>query len=220
MRRLLLMILWFLLFYSCERKNKVKIQTTPINRTAVNPSHAPNKVIYDSVIILFGDTAYKLKLHNINKGSDDETKANAILTLEKNQDGQAKILLKDSLYIRNGGYMEFKDFNNDHIKDLLIFNTTGGCANPTYYLYLVYPESHKLIRIKGFEKLANPEINATENIITSTALGGRSMFCSFYRITSKNKLINLGHSFEAPIGGDSLKFDAAIKKIEIENRRN
>jgi hypothetical protein len=65
--------------------------------------------------------------------------------------------------------------------------------------------------VKGFENLPNPELDTTNNIITSIALSGTNYY-TFHRINSKKKLVNLGHGFETDLE-DTTKFDRAIKQI-------
>ncbi|HKC35314.1 MAG TPA: hypothetical protein VKB95_04600 [Chitinophagaceae bacterium] len=105
----------------------------------------------------------------------------------------------------------FQDFNNDKRKDVLIFYYTGARANPTYHLYLADFRNRELIRVKGFEKLPNPDLDTTNNIIISIALSGANYY-SFYRINKGNKLINLEYSFTEN-HGDSTQYVRAIRKI-------
>jgi hypothetical protein len=72
-------------------------------------------------------------------------------------------------------------------------------------------KNHNLIRIKGFEELPNPDLDSTNNIITSIALSGTNYY-SFYRVNTKNRLINLGYSFEEN-PNDSTQYEKAIQKI-------
>ena len=79
-----------------------------------------------------------------------------------------------------------------------------------------------MIPVKGFEKLTNAEFDSKSNIITSLGLSGTDYY-SFYRITSENKLINLGHSFEVREAhydedGYDKKYEKALNAIKKENR--
>lgn len=114
--------------------------------------------------------------------------------------------------------IELQDFNNDKVKDILFFYYTGGRANPTYHLYLVDTANHKLIYVKGFENLPNPDLDTENNIITSVAMAGSDYIWDFYRINSQNKLTKLGHGFETDLG-DTIKYDQAIKQILNEVRK-
>ncbi len=108
--------------------------------------------------------------------------------------------------------IEFQDFNNDRIKDVLFFYYTGRRSNPTYHLYLVDTINNKLTYVKGFENLPNPDLDSSNNIISSYALSGGEVGVSFYRINPDLKLVNLGHSFESEFGDDK-PFDKATKAI-------
>ncbi|WP_426669952.1 FG-GAP repeat domain-containing protein [Mucilaginibacter sp. McL0603] len=188
----------------------------------VKSSQDTGKAIYDSSIILFNDTAYRVNIRVFDREAEGETKANAILILKQTQNGRMLILTKDSIYTRNGGYVQFADFNNDGIKDLLVFYTDGARANPRFHLYLINTKLHRLIPVKGFEELTNAEFDSKNNIIISVGLSG-SDYYSFYRITRKNKLINLGHSFEVREShsnehADSVRYNNAIKAILKDNK--
>ncbi len=219
MSKLFLFIFSILIFCACQQKSKAKIALSSPKRPPADPNLIYDTIPSDYSVTLFNDTAYyKLHITVFDTGAYDETKANAVLALKKNQRGRVTVLLKDSIYFSRPFYMQFKDFNNDKIKDLLFFYYDGARANPRYTLYLVHLKSHSLTRVKGFEELTNAELDSTNNVITSTALSGTAYY-SFYRITRKNKLINLGHSFEARENdSDTLKYNKAIQKIKKENR--
>ena len=108
-----------------------------------------------------------LTLHASDSQIYDEDTKNAQFVFTK----QGKIVFKDSLSCMFTD-IRFEDFNNDGIKDVLVFHYTGARANPTYYLYLVINKSHNLIRVKGFENLPNPSLDTKLNIITSVGLSG------------------------------------------------
>lgn len=145
----------------------------------------------DSTITLFNDPAYKLTLHIFDPVSDDEDLNNAIISFTHS----GKILFKDSLFCMYPK-ITCKDFNKDGIKDILILHVSSARSNVSHYLYLVDNEKHKLIFVKGFTKLLNPEINERTGIITSMRLYGDRQAFSFYKITSTGKLIKTGHDYE------------------------
>ena len=147
----------------------------------------------DRIVTLFGDSSYKLALHIFDIANDEEDTKNATLIFTKQEKDNVRVFFRDSLFCM---YPEisFQDFNNDKIKDVLIFYFTGGRANPTYHLYLTDAKNRKLMRVKGFEELPNPDLDTTNNIIVSIALSGTNHY-SFYRINKGNKLTNLGNDF-------------------------
>jgi hypothetical protein len=211
-----LLVILVLVFYSCKQKTNTKIPKLSLKQATVKSSQDTDKVIYNNSLILFNDTAYRL---NIKRDSKD---GNAILTLKQTRNGKTLILTKDSLDAQNGGYVKFADFNNDGIKDLLVFYFDGARANPRFHLYLINNKLHRLIPVKGFEELTNAEFDSKNNIITSLGLSGTDYY-SFYRITSENKLINLGHSFEVREAhydedGYDTKYEKALNAIKKKNR--
>ncbi len=164
---------------------------------------------------LFGDIHYRYHVNIFNTDEIFETLPNAILIIYKLVNGRTIIIVRDSIHSMQG-QNESIDFNNDKIKDLLIFHSTGARANPTYYLYLLDYKTHAVTRVKGFEALPNPYPDNVNNIIVSTGLSGTNHY-SFYRIRN-NKLINLGHSFdEEP--GDTLTYPNAIRAIIKERNK-
>ena len=171
------------------------------------PKGESSKISTDAI---FGDTSYKLTLTTFDSTTQDPDSFNAILTFYRQFQNETITFFKDSLYCMYPN-IEFQDFNNDQVKDVLVFNYTGGRSNPTYYLYLVNEKENSLIRVNGFEQLPNPDLDSTNNIITSIALSGANHY-AFYRINNHGNLINLQHDFfENP--KDSTQYSNAIKQI-------
>jgi len=164
----------------------------------------------DTTISLFNSSRYQLTLHFFNEEIKDEEVNNTIITFQRMDHGKSVILFRDSLFCM---YPEIslQDFNNDGINDIMIFYSTGARANLTYHLYITNPKNHTLNRVNDFEKLTNPALDRENNIIVSVGLAG-SNYYSFYRITSKYKLLNLGHSFEET-RSDTTQFERAIHAI-------
>src|ERR1700743_857378 len=171
------LVILVLVFHSCKQKTNKRTPKLSLKQATVISSQDTDKVIYDSALILFNDTAYRL---NIKRDFGDEGKGNVILTLKQTQNGKTLILTKDSLDTQNGGYVQFADFNNDGVKDLLVFYSDGARANPRFHLYLINNKLHRLIPVKGFEELTNAEFDSKSNIITSLGLSGTDYY-SFYR---------------------------------------
>jgi len=191
---------------------------TETNRGVVNHADSLAKPIqdslpttYDTTIMIFKNTSYKLSLHVFDTETFNEEKNNSTISFNRIQRDKIERIFQDSFYCMSS-LMDFQDFNNDGIKNVLFFYYTGARANPTYHLYLVDTNHHRLTYVKGFEDLPNPELDSTNNIISSSALSGGNVGVSFYRINSKSKLINLGHSFDAEFGDDE-PFDRAKRKI-------
>ena len=169
-----------------------------------------------SSIRLFGDSSYVLSLQTFDttNSSDPEIK-NSVLTFSKIEEDNITVFFRDSIFCMHHD-IELQDFNNDKIKDVLIFYYSGGRANPSYHLYLTNIKEKKLIRVNGFEELPNPDFDTSKNIITSIALAGTNSY-SFYRISSDNTLNNLGHEYEEN-HNDSLQYENAIRQIINNNK--
>jgi len=203
-----------LYFSACDNAQSSNVNTSAA-KLVDTKTKTETEIYTDTTVILFGDTSYELTLHIFDTTNNyDAENNNAVLTFIEQERNQSKILFHDSLFCMYPD-IDFKDFNNDKIKDVLIFYYTGARANPTYHLYLSDSKNHKLIRVKGFEKLPNPDLDTTNNIITSIALAGTNYY-SFYRIDTKNKLINLEHSFEED-PNDSTQYEKAIQQIQKKN---
>ena len=145
----------------------------------------------DSTVILFNDSNYKLTLHLFGEGGYDNNLKNATLTFIKTIGSTSAIEFKDSLNCMKP-WIDFRDYNADGIKDVLVFNTSSARSNWTHYLYLVDNKKKKLQSVNGFTNLLNPEANNKTGVITSAALYGENVFYSSYKITAKGKLIRIG----------------------------
>ncbi len=207
MSRTLFIILISIFYFSCTGATvkESKIQNVTVKENATSSEKT------DTTIYPFSDTSYKLTVNQFNSDAKGHDKINSTVTFKHLDRKSLQTLFVDSFYCMYPD-IELHDFNNDRVKDILVFSSTGGRSNPTYHFYLVDSLTHKLTYIKGFENLPNPDFDSTNNIITSVALAGTENIWSFYRINSKNQLVNLGHGFTADMG-DSVKYDKAIKEM-------
>jgi len=214
MNTLLLLSLLFISLTSCfEESKSIRIHTA-VAPSIDMPTKRHRELYRDSTLTLFDD--YQLTLHIFDTTNNyDAQSKNAILTFSRQKADQTQVFFRDSIFCMYPD-MDFIDFNNDKIKDVLVFYYTGARANPTYHLYLTDVNNRKLIRVKGFEDLPNPNLDTTNNVIESIALSGTNYY-SFYRISSNSKLISLGHSFyENP--KDSTQYEKALRQILKEQK--
>ncbi|MBS1575885.1 MAG: hypothetical protein JST09_11335 [Bacteroidetes bacterium] len=216
MERPLLFSLFFISLALCFDKSQSTHIDTLIVKSTDTISRPQTKIYTDSVVTLFDDDSYKLTLHIFDTTNDyDAERNNVVLTFSKLNGNQRKIFFQDTMFCMHPG-IGFQDFNNDKAQDVLVFYYTGARANPTYHLYLTDLKNYNLIRVKGFEKLPNPDLDTTNNIITSIALSGNNYY-SFYRITKENKLINLGHGYEDN-ANDSTQYERTVRQILNEHK--
>ncbi|OXA79001.1 hypothetical protein SAMN05444397_102226 [Flavobacterium aquidurense] len=161
---------------------------------------------------IYKDKGITIKLINFDNEKDGyENDKNSILIINQKINGKNSTLIKDSIFSRVQE-IEFKDFNNDKIKDVLIQNISDVRSNWTYNLYLYNPQTNNFKRVIGFEEIKNPSYNSKYKIIESHVNSGKN-WAAFYKI--KNFKI---YDYNIEIIDDgSLKaekeYSKAIKKI-------
>ncbi len=170
-------------------------------------------------VILFKDSSCRLVLKPLDSVDNpaNEEVSNATLTFYKS----GKLIFIDSLYSYMPG-IEFKDFNNDKIKDIVIPFVSSARSCIYNHLYLVDPIKKQLKRVAGFEELPNPSLSDTKyNIITTLALYGSTQAFAFYRILRNGKLIDLGPYVKLDLGGpDDNQLEKAIHQILLQDKKN
>jgi hypothetical protein len=158
-----------------------------------------------------GKDHYDLKLHFYTTNDDDELKKNSVFTISRINPSPHTIYI-DSLFCKEF-FMDSVDFTNDGIKDLLLIENAGARANVYYHLFIIWGDH--VNKIKGFEKLPNPQ--ADSDIIYSTGLYGMRMGHSLYRI--KNfQLIDLHKKIDVDFG-DSTQLDQAINEVRHKKKK-
>ena len=174
-------------------------------------------IVAQSTVEVRCDSIYKnkeilVKIINFDNEKDgyDEEK-NSILIIEQNLKAKKSILVKDSIFSKVQK-IEFVDFNNDKIKDILVQNISDVRSNWTYYLYLYNPKNNSFKKVKDFEKIKNPKYNSKQNIVESYVVSGQD-WVGFYKIKDykaldlKTEIIDdHGKNFEK-------EYNKAIKKI-------
>lgn len=176
-----LLLLW-LLSFTLPASAQVISVATPAERT-------------DTTVTVFDDPVYQLTLQLFDVDNDDEDKGNATLTLKHINDRDTSTLFVDSLFCKQLR-LQLQDFNGDGVKDVLVFHTSSARSNWSHYLYLVDKTHDRLIPVKGFMRLLNPEVDPKTGVITSAALYGDKVFYSFYKIGRKGTLLKAGRSYE------------------------
>jgi len=172
----------------------------------------------DTTWFPFSDSSYRLNVHIFNTNALSEDEINSVITYSHVRNGKTKQIFRDSFFCTDY-YIERQDFNDDHVKDILIANYPAGArANPTYHLFLVDKSRHKLIYVKGFEKVLNPGFDTVYNIISSLRLSGKNYY-SFYRINAKKRLIGLGHGYTDRQGRDTAQYERAVRAIIMDQQK-
>jgi len=152
--------------------------------------------------ICFGQNNPQIKIFETNCDSIYKTKDYKIIqqyfpdgidTIFKNTIFQllssTEIIFQDTIY-SSSGEIEFKDFNNDGIKDILAQNTSDVRSNWTYYLYLIDTTNNQIKKVKGFEEIKNPHYLPQYDIIDNYVNSGKE-WTSFYKIKN-DSIIDYG----------------------------
>ena len=162
---------------------------------------------------IFKGKGIQIKLETFDDEKDGYNgEKNSILVIEQNLKNRKSVLIKDSIF-STVQKIEFADFNNDKIKDILVQNISDVRSNWTYYLYLYNPKTNGFKRVKGFEEIKNPKFNPKDNIVESYVVSGQN-WVGFYKIKN-NRTVDLkmeidnGENFERD-------YEKAIKKIKLK----
>lgn len=129
---------------------------------------------------VYKNKGYKITLKRFDISNEDEKIPNSVFTFSKLTNGLYLSLFSDSIFNRVQ-VIQFADFNNDSIKDILVQNFSDVRSNWTYYLYLVDTAQNKLKKIKGFEEIKNPHYLPQYNLIDNYVMSGQ-IWTSFYKI--------------------------------------
>lgn len=188
---------------------KMGINTQAIVKT-VSDSIDYNNKRYKVVLVPFSD-----------EFSYDKGVYNAVFYFCKFENKKYKTIFKDSIQSHFYG-IEFKDFNNDSVEDVLIGNISDVRSNSTYYLYLFNPNNDNLKKVKGFETIKNPRYLNEFNLIDNEVASGR-YWTSFYEI-KKDSVIDFGYVIYRGIEreGDFDTYDKNYSKAlnEIIKKKN
>lgn len=135
------------------------------------------EIICDTV---YKNKGYKITLRRFNEDDQDETVPNSLFVFSKLTNGKYLPLFTDSIFNRVQD-IQFADFNNDKVRDILVQNFSDVRSNWTYYLYLVDTAHNRLKKIKGFSAIKSPHYLPQYNLIDNYVMSGR-IWTSFYKI--------------------------------------
>jgi hypothetical protein len=167
---------------------------------------------------LYRGKGIQIKLERFDDERDGyDGEKNSILVIEQNLKNKQSVIIKDSIF-SSVQKIEFADFNDDKVKDILVQNISDVRSNWTYYLYLYNPQTNSFKRVKGFEEIKNPKYNSKDKIIESYVVSGKDRI-GFYKI-EKNKLVDLKTEIIDDHGVNFEKdYRNAIKKIKAKKQK-
>jgi hypothetical protein len=174
--------------------------------------HQPNAKGTWQYIYPFKDKSYVLAIqHLIMEREPFEEIRNANIYFGKSSKNADKIFWKENIHMRQiTDNITYEDYNDDGIKDLLIFEDTGARGGNSFYnLYLINPKNHTLTKVKDFDKIVNPSYNKKYKVIVSYGLTGTNYY-QLYRLDKKLTPYEIGNSFEDT---ENLDLDKKITSI-------
>lgn len=182
------------------------------NSFAQKTFHQPNAKGEWRYIYPFKDKSYVLAIQfGVDEKDADEGVRKSIIYFGKTDGKADKVFWKEYIEMRLINHsITYEDYNNDGIKDLIIFEDTGGRGGNAYYnLYLINQKRHTLTKVKDFNKIVNPNYDKKYKLIISYGLAG-SNYYQLYRLDKNNKPYKIGGSFEDT---KNLNLDKKIAKI-------
>jgi len=166
----------------------------------------------------FKDKRYVMAIqYLIVDGESSEEPSNAVIYFGQINKKADKIFWKENLALRQiSNNITYEDYNNDGIKDLLIFEDTGGRGGNSFYnLYLVNPKNHTLTKVGDFNKIVNPNYNKKYKVIVSYGLTGTNYY-QLYKLNKKHIPYKIGKPFDDT---EDLDLDKKIATI-LKNNNN
>ncbi len=150
-----------------------------VNSVAQNKFSVP---LHDTIHCnsIYPNTNYRITLAVIDSINKDENTSNVLFTVSRLSGEQYETIFSDSVFSQTRE-VEFADFNNDKVPDILVQNISDVRSNQTYYLYLVDTAQNKLKKIKGFEAIKNPTYLPQYNLVANYVMSGQ-IWTSFYTI--------------------------------------
>jgi hypothetical protein len=164
-----------------------------------------DEILCDSI---YGDRNYKIVMQFLPYGEayDTVTYKNMIFQLFAKQE----LIYQDTLFSQHG-FIEFMDFDGDHVKDILINNhITSTNSSLGYHLLTVDTAKNKVKKIKGFKQIYNPEYLPEYSLIKSRICSAK---CRTYFYEIQNDTIR---DFDICLTGSDdydREYENAIAKI-------
>jgi hypothetical protein len=173
--------------------------------------HQPDAKGQWQYVYPFADKTYVVAIqYGINYNEEDGLKTSNIYFGKIGKTD--KVFWKEQLQMRLiNDNIQYQDYNNDGVKDLLIFEDTGARGGNSYYnLYFLNPINHTIKKVVDFNKIVNPSYNKKHKVIIGYGLVGNDVYVSIYKINANNQAYQIGKSFKET---DELDLDKKITSI-------
>lgn len=176
------------------------------------------EIILDSI---YDNKHYKIVQDYYSNGiGSDSSNSNTIFSFMMTENKKVEILYIDTVYSHTGE-IEFKDFDGDNVKDILLQNLSDVRSNWTYNLYLVDTTQNQIRKVIGFEKIKNPNYLPENDLIDNTVMSGRN-WTSFYKIQG-DSIKDYGiviYDNQNEDGNYDREYKKAIKTVLMKEKNN
>ncbi|MGN7783594.1 XAC2610-related protein [Niabella sp. 22666] len=170
--------------------------------------------------LIYPNKNYQITLTAIGSISEDENIPNTLFTVRRLSGGQYETIFSDSVFSKTRT-VEFADYNDDKIPDILVHNISDVRSNQTYHLYFVDTVQNKLKKIKGFEVIKNPTYLPQYKLVTNYVMSGQ-IWTSFYKIKG-NSIKDFGiviYDNQTDDGSYERGYKKAIQSILKKERKS
>lgn len=173
-------------FILADKKDEIKIIDQPCRECWGDECDESN-IIQIKCDSIYPNKKYEINLIPIELADENKTKYDFIFVLTNKVNKTTIEVYRDTIYSRVQE-ISFKDFNNDGVKDILIQNISDVRSNWTHNLYLTDLKENRLKKVKGFNKIKNPNYLPEYNLIDNYVNSGKN-WTSFYKIQN-DSIIN------------------------------
>lgn len=163
----------------------------PTKVDAIQEINETNEVFLADTFLINCDSFFEKEgyyIQLIKTDNNTTTTNNTLFTFGINKEQGMQTIYFDSIYSQFGE-VEFRDFNNDGISDILIQNISDARSNLTYNLYIVDIVNNTLTKVEDFNKIKGPILNNELEIIESYVSSGTDYY-EFYQIISNSSVVS------------------------------
>lgn len=178
-------LLIFSTILSCSKQKDPKINQEIEGITKTDGAAQNIVKVHIDTLFIDCDSIYKGKGYHIthimfDPYNEDDKINNSVIIFEKLVKSTKLELFRDTIF-STVQQIQFIDYNNDKMKDILVQNEADVRSNGTFYLYLFDARLEKLKRVKGFEGIKNPIFNPKYNLIENEVMSGIN-WTAFYKL--------------------------------------
>ncbi|QNR23957.1 XAC2610-related protein [Croceimicrobium hydrocarbonivorans] len=197
---MLLVLLALILYYwessPLQGSEETKEVAQKVSEPLIKEEKNSDTLIFSLESVL-GVSDYDVRLIQIDSSFVSEDIPNQRLELVHQVNSTFQVIYSDLIH-SDFEKVQFKDFNSDHIPDLLIQCISDVRSNWTYNLYLIEKDGPSLKKIEGFNRIKNPEWDYETGLIRSYVVSGQD-YKELYRINRNDSVERFEWEVASPI---------------------